>query len=167
MDHLQFHISTDSIIDDINITIDHAPINWRKENNIIFVDVDLKDGIHKLRITDKNDNNNFKLSIESIFLNGDNLRHLLYLSYVIDRSGKRHQPATTLWESGLVWTLPFGKPLSWWVDECNRQIDANEFGTDLYKDSFIYYPEPINIRSSHSRIIQDHFLQDFRFTRLR
>ena len=50
---------------------------------------------------------------------------------MVDNAGKIFQPATQLWQAGQIWILPFGFPVSAWLELTEQKIPANLFGQDI------------------------------------
>jgi hypothetical protein len=153
--------SEESIFDDLNISVDKIPVTWTYTDNIIHIDLPIKDGFHALRIQIIGESS--RLSIKDVAINNDSIRHTLYLSYVVDNVGNKHQPATCLWEQNQTWVMPFAVPLSLWLSKTGEKIPLGVYGNDLYKDYAIFYPEAANIDKRHAQMVRDYFAQDFDF----
>jgi len=162
MDNIQivFDEGTDLTKCEFAITLNNKPIDFTYSDNIINIDSDqVVFGINMLRIKRVSPFAG-TLKINSFFLNETVSRHTLYLTYSEENGVKRNN--TWLGDSDQL-TIPFGNPMSWWVCECSQKIKYKLFGSDLYKDHEIFYPEPMEISQEFPRMMQDWFKHNFSF----
>lgn len=104
-----------------------------------------------------------RVEIVDVKINGSSVRHLLYLSWTSDVVQK-WQPCTALWEQNQTWHLPFGTPVSWWIDCVLEKIPQHMMGQDLSQYWDIMYPKRINLPSTFPPVVRDFFAKDFSFT---
>lgn len=147
--------------DDIAVTLDGLSVNFVCRDGGIDIVANSTFGLHKLAITNKSNN---RITITNVSIYGCNLRKLLYLSWIEDKTGSKFQPATELWESDQTWILPFGAPLSYWIETVERKLPNGVFGQNLFNLYNIYYPDSITLDSSVPQVIQDFFQYNFDFT---
>jgi len=129
-------------------------------NNIVQIEIPAKTGIRELKIKLANAE---PVEIKDVKINHTSLRHLIYLSWTED-STKKWQPCTALWEIEQVWKLPFGTPVSWWLDHVLSNIHQSLIGQDLSKHYDIWYPDRIDLPDYFPPIVRDFFSKDYSFT---
>ena len=158
---IQLIVDQDILVDDISISVDNSIVPYTIKNQCITV-LARDPGLHILKLTT---HTNKKINIRQVKIGGCSLRKLIYLSYLITQSGKRFQPATELWEADQTWVLPFGYPLSYWLDTVEQQIANGYLGKNLFKNFYFYYPESIKFKNNQfPQMIQDFFKYNFNFT---
>lgn len=147
---------------DINITIDSCPVDFLISDNCISIAAPDNFGFHLLKITSLS---NKRFNIETVLVDGADLRKLLYLSWICNSDGTRMQPATECWEAGQVWILPYGNPLSFWISTAEKKITNDLYGKNLDDHYWIYYPDTIEL-SQHlfPDVLTDFFKYNFDFT---
>lgn len=163
MDNIQlvFDENTNLVEYDFEVFLNKNPINFTCKNNIINIDSDqIVFGINMLQIKRLTLFNNNTIKIENFFLNDSVSRHTLYLSYSQDKDAKINN--TWLGHYSEL-TIPFGNPMSWWVCECSQKIKYKLFGTNLYENYEIFYPEPMTINNKFPRMMQEWFKHNFKF----
>lgn len=104
-----------------------------------------------------------RAEIVDVRINGASVRHLLYLSWTASNN-KKMQPCTAVWESDQTWYLPFGNPVSWWLDITLSKIPQHYFGKDLGATWDIWYPDRIELPDQFPTVVRDFFSTDFAFT---
>lgn len=148
--------------DSLNITIDKETVNFEIVDNQIKIVHDIGTGIHRLRLQALGAGD-VVFEILEVYVNKAHLRQNLYLSW-IDDDNNRIQPATRIWKSGLIWELPFGNPVSFWLVETGDKIANCDYGSNLYEKNVIFYPESVKISDHHPEIAKTYFGSDFRMT---
>jgi len=151
-----------SVFDAVEVSIDKQICDHTISKDKISITQTLPQGIHKLRLTAYSDNECL-LKITNVKINGDDIKHTIYLSYIEDQ-GKKIQPTTEIWKSGLTWTLPFGNPLSMWFVLTSKKFENGLYGSNLYERFVIYYPESVQVEDNHPNVVKDYFKYDFDFT---
>ena len=147
---------------DITITIDNQPVNFIiSDNTIVITDTQLP-GFHLLKLTTLTDT---KVDIVKVLVDNCDLRKLLYLSWLEPVVGKRIQPATGWWEAGQTWILPYGNPVSNWINQVERKILNGLYGKNLFDSYWFYYPTG-TVLTNHKfpQIMHDFFQYNFDFT---
>ena len=148
--------------DDIRIELDDRTVEFSLNQNGIFIYADCVFGLHKLCLTSINP---VKLEILQVFINDCSLRKMLYLGWIENSSHEKFQPGTVIWEVGQTWHLPFGYPVSYWLELVETKFPNGELGKDLYEQYWIYYPDRLIVDSTQfPKIITDFFLHNFNFT---
>jgi len=145
---------------EIEVFIDQIPTKFTLRQNKIEIESDLDFGLHQLRI------NSFaykRWQISNITVNDSSLRKLLYLSWACSNTTSHIQPCTEFWEPGMSWILPFGYPVSHWVSLVESKIPNGEYGKDLTKNYFIWYPDRVQIQGAFPQIVKDFFWHNFDF----
>jgi len=104
-----------------------------------------------------------RAEIKDVKVNGSSIRHLIYLSWT-QKNLSRVQPCTAIWETDQVWCLPFGTPISWWIDCVLSQIPQHCLGQDLSQDWDIWYPDKLELPDTFPTLVRDFFNKDFGFT---
>lgn len=104
-----------------------------------------------------------RIEVADVVINNSSVRHLLYLSWTNDNDCY-FQPCTALWETNQIWNLPFGTPISWWIDCVLSKIPQHLFGSDLTQHWDIWYPDRIELPAHFPPVVRDFFATDFSFT---
>jgi len=163
MDNIRivFDENTNLVEYDFEIFLNRNPIEFTCKNNIINIDSNqIVVGINMLQIKRLTPFNNNTIKIESFFLNDSISKYTLFLSYSQNKDAKINN--TWLGHYSEL-TIPFGNPMSWWLCECTQKIKYKLFGTNLYENYEIFYPEPMTINSEFPRMMQDWFKHNFKF----
>ena len=145
---------------DIEVFIDQIPAEFTLSQNKIEIESDLDFGLHQLRI---NSWTNQRWQISNVTVNNSSLRKLLYLSWTSSETNAHLQPCTEFWEPGMTWILPFGFPVSHWLSLVESKIPNGEYGKDLSKKYFIWYPDRVKIQGAFPQTIKDFFWHNFDF----
>lgn len=162
MDHIKIVFSKDTILDNtlFNIHVNDVGVGHAVNENQIHIRTDAVGwGVNNLSIKVLSELNQKTLKIEEFWLNGAHGRQTVYLSYS-ELNGKKFNN-TFLKQSITEINIPFGNPMSWWITSCNKKVDINNYGKDLYEDNFIYYPASREIDSKFPRAQRDFFKYDF------
>lgn len=147
---------------DIRIELNSQPVEFTVSDNGIFIHADCVFGLHKLSLTSLNP---VKLEILQVFINECSLRKLLYLGWIENSDHEKFQPGTVIWEAGQTWHLPFGYPVSHWLELAEAKFPNGVLGTNLYEKYWIYYPDSMIVDSEQfPKIITDFFLHNFNYT---
>jgi hypothetical protein len=158
---IELVINGDITANEISINVDDCPAKFIFKNNSIIISAN-NFGFHVLKLTS---NANKRFSISNAKVGGCDLRKLIYLSYLENEHGEKFQPATELWESKQTWVLPFGYPLSGWIESVEKKIPNNKLGQNLIADYLFYYPESVTLEDKKfPQIIQDYYKYNFNFT---
>lgn len=156
-------IETSGQIDpgDIRIELNNQVTEFTLADNGIFINTDCEFGLHKLTITSLND---VRLEILQVFINGCSLRKMLYLGWIENSDHQKFQPGSVIWEANQTWHLPFGHPVSYWLELVESKFPNGMLGTNLYEKYWIYYPDRMIVDSDKfPKIIADFFLHNFNF----
>jgi hypothetical protein len=162
--HFQIQITLDQplLSNDIEIKIDNNVVNFVLNYETITVEYPSLGFFHMLElknITGK------RFCVKSVDIGGCDLRKLIYLSYVQNKDGQTFQPATELWEQQQVWILPFGYPLSGWLETVEKKITNDLFGQDLISRFKFFYPPSVKLDSDKfPQMVRDFFEHNFSFT---
>jgi hypothetical protein len=158
---IELVINGDITANEISINVDDCPAKFIFKNNSIIISAD-NFGFHVLKLTS---NANKRFSISNVRVGGCDLRKLIYMSYLENEYGEKFQPATELWESKQTWVLPFGYPLSGWIESVEKKIPNNKLGQNLIADYLFYYPESVTLEDKKfPQIIRDYYKYNFNFT---
>lgn len=145
---------------DIEVFIDQIPAKFTLRQSKIEIESDLDFGLHQLRINSRTDQ---RWQISNVTINDSSLRKLLYLSWACNNTTSHIHPCTEFWEPGMSWILPFGNPVSYWLSLVESKIPNEEFGKDLAKNYFIWYPDRVKIQGSFPQTVKDFFWHNFDF----
>jgi hypothetical protein len=162
--HFQIHLTLDQplLSDDIEIKVDNSVVNFVSSHQTITVEYSSTGFFHTLKlknITGK------RFCIKNVNIGGCNLRKLIYLSYVQNKDGQKFQPAAELWEAQQVWVLPFGYPLSGWLEAVDKKITNNLFGQNLVSRFEFFYPPSVKLDPvKFPQMVRDFFEHNFSFT---
>lgn len=151
--------SDTSNINLVNFYIDDVRINPVINDNVAAIDIDIPAGIHMLRLSLKEKTN---IEIKDFRLDGVTIREYLYMSY-LEIENKKYQPCTEIKEIGHSWFLPFANPMSLWYTLCTRKFSNKMFGTNLYEDHEIIYPNRCDPGPEYPKLIRDFFDTNFDF----
>jgi hypothetical protein len=158
---VQLTVDSDVTADDITIVVDDRSAEFTIKNQCIEV-LACGVGFHVLRLTN---NTHKRFNIGQVKINGCDLRKLIYLSYLENQIEQKFQPATELWESGQTWVLPFGYPVSGWIETVEQRIPNNLLGQNLLDNYCFYYPESIRLENSLlPQTVKDFYEYNFNFT---
>ena len=155
MDQILIPFDCDQLVDHHSfiLTLNNSLIPYQIENNNIIIDTEIAVGINSVRIQLINAKENFVLKIKDFILNNVSARHTLYLAFCHLES--KNVNTTWLTNRDNVITIPFGNPISWWLSDCSKKIANNLYGTNLYEQFELFYPESIEIDNKFPRLMQD------------
>ena len=161
----EIRITFDQVLDssDLALTIDNTPVLFDLTANTAAINYPAQGLFHVLRLSNPT---NKKFAIQQVQVGGSDLRKLIYLSWMQTHDGQRVQPATEFWENNQTWVLPFGYPLSGWLEEVERKIPNDLFGKNLRDYFNFYFPESIKINNQFPSMVQDFYQHNFSFTAL-
>jgi hypothetical protein len=141
-------------IDDVEVGFDIAP-------GQIIINADISVGVHLLKLYSLTSK---KIEINEAQLDQASIRQALYLSFLENANGDRVQPCTATWEPDQIWTLPFGNPMSFWIESTLDRIPNGQYGQNLYKNFNIWYPSvKVDLPDNFSTVVKDFFKYDFGF----
>jgi hypothetical protein len=142
-------------IDDVEVGFDIAP-------GQIIINADISVGVHLLKLYSLTSK---KIEINEAQLDQASIRQAVYLSFLENVNGDRVQPCTATWEPGQIWILPFGNPMSFWIESTLDRIPHGQYGQNLYKNFNIWYPSvKVDLPDNFSTVVKDFFKYDFGFT---
>lgn len=144
----------------LRICVDRHDVDYSVDNDTISILQNIDMGIHQLTIQLVD---GAKISINNVLINASSVRHALYMSYIKTSTGIINQPATVVYDRLQTWVLPFGYPVSHWLELTFSKIQSLDFGKNLYEIYDIIYPDSIELTTSQSRVIQDFFKHNFDF----
>jgi len=144
----------------VELMIDNVPQLISIHANEIHLDYPTQFGLHTLTIQSLEDQ---QFAIHDVWIAGDNLDKMLYLSWLIDQNGQRHQPCTGFWAKDQTWYLPFGSPLSFWTELVSKKLGEGYYGKDLEKYFQISWPDTHVLQGAWPQIIKDFFATNFDF----
>jgi hypothetical protein len=146
---------------DFAVSIDEVEIEFRVVPGQIVIDTDVSVGVHLLKLRSLT---NKKIEITEVQLDRASIRQALYLSFLENVNGDRVQPCTATWEPGQIWILPFGNPMSFWIESTLDRIPHGQYGQNLYKNFNIWYPSvKVDLPDNFSTVVKDFFKYDFGF----
>lgn len=137
----------------ILLELNSSLVTCQIENNNIIIDTEIDIGINSLTIKLIDAKENFVLKIKDFILNKVSARQTLYLAF--GNLENKNICTTWLTNRDTVITIPFGNPISWWLSECSKKISNTLYGTNLYDQFKIFYPESIDIDNKFPRLMQD------------
>lgn len=155
------YITGNVVASDLAIVIDDKPVEFDLVDNIISIKTHVELGLHKLKIINCSD---IRWVIDQVLLQGTSLRKLLYLSWSDTTEGQRIQPCTELWAQNQCWTLPFGYPVSHWINLAETKIPNDYYGKDLTDKFSLWFPDRLEIAESFPQVVRDFFNYNFDFT---
>ena len=159
--NIQLTIEGDITSADVSITVDNYPAEFTIVNNLININASSA-GLHILKL--KN-NTNKRFKILQVKVGDCDLRKLLYLSYLENQTGETFQPATEFWEENQTWVLPFGYPVSYWIEAVEQQITNGKFGQSLKDEFNFFYPASVKLATTKfPQMVRDFFEHNFNFT---
>lgn len=142
----------------LSISIDHSDVQFVIDNNKININDNCDIGIHTLRIQLLDVGS--RLEIQDVKINSVSVRQTLYFGW-IEQNKEKLQPATVLWDTNQVWTLPFLNPVSHWIGLLGEKLEHNVLGKNLFDLYRIHIPESIEISSKYPQGLRDFFKYDF------
>jgi len=142
----------------LSISLDKQSLDYSiVENKIVLADpIDLGMHILRLQLLD----NNSKVDIADVIINGSSLRQTLFFGFV-EEDSTRTQPATCVWKTTQEWVLPFMNPVSHWIGLLGEKLRKDALGTDLSRDYRIYIPESCSLDDKFPPAITDFFKFNF------
>jgi hypothetical protein len=158
---MKIYFEADSLTSaDFSLTVDNKPIESTVvDDSIVFGEGSF--GFHMLRLTSTK-----KIKFKKVIIGETNIRDLIYLGYVEDATGIKHQPGTELWGTDtLTWVLPFANPASRWVDQVSQKINRGFLSKNIFDSFHLFYPESVDLTGTDfPEIIQDFYKYNFDFT---
>jgi hypothetical protein len=153
-------------VDKTNISTADFEIDNQKVQSIIdhekiIINHDVSYGIHMLKCRLQNQDD--ILHIDKILIDSVNLDSFLYFSFIITSFNVIQNPATTLDGNNKIWNLPFGNPMSFWLDLAGKKINKRHYGHNLWQYYDIFYPEKITLSQHYPKLLRDFFQYDFDF----
>jgi hypothetical protein len=150
--------------EDITITVDDQPTIFAIDFNTLIIRQPHQGFLHLLKLTNITGK---RFSIQQVQIGECDVRKLIYLSHIENPNGQRFQPATELWETGQVWVLPFGYPLSGWLELVEKKIVNDLFGKNLLEQFKFYYPQSLTLDAAQfPQMVRDFYQHNFGFTML-
>jgi hypothetical protein len=147
---------------DFEMFINDVAVDVIMEPGTFKINFELAPGTHLLKLRSLC---NKKIEISEVQLDQASLRQTLYLSYLETANGDQIQPCTSTWEPDQIWNLPFGNPVSFWIESTLDRIPQGQYGQDLHKKYKIWYPSAkIDLPDNFSTAVKDFFKYDFGFT---
>ena len=143
----------------LNVCINNEVVEYVVQNNTIVVEKDIEFGVHQMSVSIIQGQ---RLDITDVQIDGASLRMLIYLSYV-DQGQQRMQPATVIWETDQIWRLPFGNPVSFWIELVYKKLNNGEFGKNLFDKYHFYYPDSVELDNTFPSVVQSFFKHNFDF----
>jgi hypothetical protein len=143
----------------LNVCINNKGVEYTVQNNTIVIETDIEFGVHQLSVAIIQGH---RLDITDVHIDGASLRISIYLSY-IDQGQQRMQPATVIWETDQIWRLPFGNPVSFWMELVYKKLNNGEFGKNLFDKYYIYYPDSIELDNTFPSVVRSFFKHNFDF----
>jgi hypothetical protein len=157
---LTVNFDIDLKFDQVEVTVDGIPVPAMFDNcsmTVEFVD----SGLHYFKVTSLTDQ---AFCVKQVLVDSCDIRKYIYLSWLVDCQGHRHQPATAVWERRQSWILPIGCPLSYWIATTNKKIKNKLYGQDLSEHYHLYYPDSqIITHPNIPKIIKDFYQYNFDF----
>ncbi len=146
----------------VDICVNDQSVVYTVLSDRYVIECALVSGVHMLSIQLQQPG---QIDILDVQLNGAGVRECLYLSYT-QTPTERQQPCTALWDTDQTWYLPFGNPMSYWLDCVFARIPHHLIGqTNLYKHFDIWYAtQKLQLPNSVTTVVQDFFKHDFGFT---
>jgi hypothetical protein len=147
--------------EELVVKLNNKEVQFVSSDKNIVVDTLENFGLHQLNIISKT---NKRFAINYVEIDGCNLRKLIYLAWSDTKQKKKLQPCNELWETDQIWTLPFGYPVSNWINLVERKFPAGSFGKNLYENYWIWYPQSIILEQKFPAVVRDFFKYNFDFT---
>jgi hypothetical protein len=148
-------------IDDFVVSVDNQTVDYQIHQDRLTLAVALGPGVHVLKIASCTSK---RVNFSEVQLDRASVRHLLYLSY-LQNSDTVIQPCTELWDTHQTWVLPFGNPMSFWIECALDRLPQDVYGKDLQQLYNIWYPTAkIDLPPAFSTAVRDFFKYNFGFT---
>ena len=164
MDKIVIGFQTENIKDLPNFEtyINDVPVPFTMDHEKIVIDNAIQPGLNLLKIRLNNLPIGSKIILTEFYLNGVSSRQTLYLTFEKTANGA---PICSTWLTDLhpELIIPFGNPMSWWLCECNKKIPNTLYGTNLYDNLDIFYPESIDIDTAFPQVMKDFMKFNFGF----
>lgn len=156
-----FQSESDIFTSDFKTYINDQEVEYQIDKNRLTLNIDLVVGVHILKISSLT---NKRIKITEVQLDHASIRHMLYLSY-LENSNTVIQPCTEIWDHNQTWVLPFGNPMSFWIECTLDRLPQGVYGKNLTQEYNIWYPSTkINLPDNFSTAVRDFFKFDFGFT---
>ena len=120
------------------------------ENDKTF---DLGEGWHELNIPYTGQQN----EITDVKINDHSIGYLLHTSFYIDGLGKRHQPASAIWDQNGVMKLWLHTNLGYFFQRVLGEIDNGDFGRNLLEKYVFTVDRPLNLQTKFPEDIDKFF----------
>lgn len=134
---------------DLQISINNIEVDHTINGNTIQINHNIVVGVNLLKITSFT---SATIKITDFILNKVSSRQTLYLAF--SENNNKHC-TTWLTENDNSLIIPFGNPLAWWLSECAKKIPNTVYGTNLYDQYNIHYPESVPVSDKFPRLIRD------------
>ena len=99
-----------------------------------------------------------KTLINAIILNDEDIKHLMYIGWYVDKAGKRHQPGNAVWDYGGCFKIWLHTDVGVFRERIIRSIINGDFGSDMTEDYLFTCDKPIEIHTSFPKNLQSFFL---------
>jgi hypothetical protein len=144
----------------LRVCVNRRDVDYSVDNDTVSIFCNIDMGIHQLTLQLAD---GAKVSINDVLIDTASVRHTLYMSYIKTSTGKINQPATVVHDQLQTWVLPFGYPVSRWLELTSSKIQPFDFGKKLYEIYDIIYPDSIELTTLQPKVIQDFFKHNFDF----
>jgi hypothetical protein len=151
------------VIPKLKIKVNDKEVDFQNNYQSIDIDIDEEFGFSYLTVQLLND---AEFKIKDIRVANQSVRQTLFMSYV-DEGSNRYQPATELYKSGQVWTMPFIYPISTWISVIDQKFPPNTLGTDIFSNYKIFFPKRVELDEKFIPVVRDFFKYDFDFVAIK
>lgn len=128
------------------------------KNNKDVLNLNLASGWNLIKIEVNEDM--FGSSIIDIRYEGESIQELIYCSW-FESQGNVFQPCTEFWDQKGTWCIWLHSSIAITIDHYRKQINNNDFGTDLSKNYHIVYDRSIDIDREFPLSIREFFSHSF------
>jgi len=98
-----------------------------------------------------------KTLINAIILNDEDIKHLMYIGWYVDKAGKRHQPGNAVWDYGGCFKIWLHTDVGVFRERIIRSIINGDFGSDMTENYLFTCDKPIEIHTSFPKNLQSFF----------
>lgn len=145
----------------IDIKINNHSVFFLSDKNCLIIENNLNSGFNMLTVKSKD-----SITFNDIKIDGDSMRELFYLNFLLDNK-KKIQPGNTIDNESQIWCMPLILPLSSYFSFIQSTLPNGYIGKNLFDFYDFYFPESIILDNSYPSLIRDYFSYDDRFSILK
>lgn len=146
---MQITVTSDNPLNQIYLKdLTHKKINISQNANI-----DIPHGWYELCV----EYNGQKTEIQDILINDISIEYLIYTGYYKDGNGNIHQPCTSVWDEGGIFSIWIHTEIGFLYQTIFDVIRNGDYGTNLFEKYMLTVDRPLKINDSWDPKLQSFF----------